>query len=673
MITQIGTPHPLGATIVENGVNFSVFSPQAEKIELLLFDNVHDTNPEVITLDANENKSYYYWHIFIPNVGKNQLYGYRVYGPYIPESGFLFDGSKVLVDPYAKAIVGNYDRKLAHEYGADNLHSCLKSAVISDEFDWNGDAHPQHDLAKSVVYEMHVSGFTKNPNSGIPKNLRGTYSGLIQKIPYLKDLGVSAVELLPVYAFDTQDAFQNLRNYWGYSPINFFAVHGAYSQYDEPQKIVDEFKTMVKALHAANIEVILDVVYNHTTENDAYKDGPTLCLRGFSNSSYYLLDHNAKFRNFTGTGNTINAHHSVVRRMIKNSLHYWVEQMHVDGFRFDLASALSRDESGNPNHNPPILWTIDSDPRLSNTKIIAEPWDASGLYQVNNFAGDRWIIWNDGFRDTVRQFVKGDAGQVGDIAKRILGSPNELKARHTAFNPKQNLHFVTCHDGFTLNDLVSYNQKHNWANGENNNDGHNQSHSWNCGTEGQTDNPEIEQLREKQIKNCLAILMLSHGTPMMLMGDEIRRTQLGNNNAYCQNNETAWMDWDLLQKNRKLYDFTSHLIRYTQKHRIFSYPYYYLTEQNEQLPYADFHGTNLYKPDWGFESRSLAYEINSPVYREHFYIIMNMYHEDLVFELPKGTWEMVFDTENGFHKNEFQYQIRCSARTVFCLKEKNGK
>lgn len=671
-MTQAGKPWPLGATLMDDGVNFSVFSPQATQIELLLFDHIDDRLPTVHLLNPEVNKSYYYWHIFIPGIKKNQLYGYRVYGPYSPMNGVLFDPSKVLVDPYAKAIVGDYDRKLAGVFGKDNLHSCLKSGVVSNEFDWESDVFPWHDLANSVVYEMHVSGFTKNPNSGVAEKLRGTYSGLIQKIPYLKELGVSAVELLPVYAYDPQDAFADLSNYWGYSPINFFAVHAGYSQFTEPQSIVDEFKTMVKALHREGIEVILDVVYNHTTENDAHKDGPTLCFRGFANSSYYLMDSKGRFRNYTGTGNTINANHSVVRRMIQDSLRYWTTEMHVDGFRFDLASAMSRDESGQPVMNPPILWAIDSDPILSNSKIIAEPWDAGGLHQVNNFAGDRWIIWNDGFRDTIRKFVKGDAGQVGEVAKRILGSPNVLQARHVQFNPTHNLHFITCHDGFTLNDLVSYNQKHNWANGEENRDGNNENNSWNGGTEGPTEDLQIQQLRLQQIKNFLAILMLSHGTPMLLMGDEIRRTQHGNNNAYCQDNPLSWMDWDQLEKNEELFDFTSHLIKYTRKHRTFSFPQYFLMEKNDEIPFIDFHGIHLEQPDWSYNSRSLAYEINSPMYAEHFYIIMNMYHEPLNFELPPGNWQFVFDTVRGFHSKIITENVICQSRTVTMLKEING-
>lgn len=668
-ITSHGKPYPLGATIEENGVNFSVFSPHASLIELLLFDSTKDTKPEVIPLFPEENKSYNYWHIMIPGIGKNQLYGYRVYGAYNKVKGMLFDPSKVLVDPYAKCIVGKYDRQLASIYGKDNIHSCLKSAVIDDNFNWNGDYYVQHDLSEAVVYELHLSGFTKNPNSGLDKKIRGTYKGLIEKIPYLKSLGITSVELLPVFAFDEQDAPESLTNYWGYSPINFFAVHSPYASTKEPQEIVNEFKTMICAFHKANIEVILDVVYNHTTENDAHKDGPTLSLRGFSNRAYYMIDESGNFRNYTGTGNTLNANHSVVRRMIRDSLNYWVREMHIDGFRFDLASVLSRNESGEPIENPPILWSIDSDPILAKTKIIAEPWDASGLYQVNNFAGDRWIIWNDNFRDTVRQFVKGTPGVVGKMASGLLGSPNQIKSRNIPFAPKQSLHFVSCHDGFTMNDLVSYTKKQNLANLEQNRDGHNHNYSWNCGAEGETDDAEIEKLREKQIRNFFAILLLSHGSPMLSMGDEVRRTQKGNNNAYCQDNAISWMDWDLVEKNKEILKFVSKLIKYIRSKKTFAHKSYYSDIENNNSPYVNFHGINLSKPDWSSESRSLAMEIKSPMYQEHFYIILNMYWKPLEFELPKYQWEKVFDTEKGFVTSQEMGEIICPPRTVLLLRQ----
>lgn len=667
---HFGKAWPLGANIIDGGVNFSVFSPNAIKVELLLFDSVNDHNPEVITLDSEMNKTYYYWHIWIPNLKENQLYAYRVDGPYRPEEGLLFDAAKVLVDPYAKAIVGKYDRKLAAQYGVDNMHACLKSAIISDDFDWDSDELPSHDLEKSVIYEMHLSGFTKNKNSGLPEKLRGTYAGLIQKIPYLKELGITAVELLPVYAFDEQDAPEGLTNYWGYSPINFFAVHAAYAAEQPPQGLVNEFKTMVKALHDANIEVILDVVYNHTTENNAFTDGPTLCMRGFANESYYILDEKGQFKNYTGTGNTINANHSVVRRMIMHSLRYWVEEMHIDGFRFDLASVLSRDEIGEPLLNPPILWSIDSDPILANTKIIAEPWDATGLKQVRDFAGDRWIIWNDNFRDSIRKFVKGDAGELRNLALRLLGSPHDLKSRHTKFEPNRSLHFVTCHDGFTMKDLVSYNQKHNLDNAENNRDGSSFNYSWNCGVEGPTDKSEIKRLREKQMKNMFSLLLLSHGTPMILMGDEVMRSQNGNNNVYCQDSELAWMDWDLVDTNQNMLRFVSDLIQFTSNHKTFSHTTYFEESPNDTIPFINFHGVNLEEPDWSYHSRSLAYEIMAPLYGEHFYIIMNMYHETLTFALPAGQWQKVFDTQVGFKSDEVEKQLICPERTIVFLTKK---
>ncbi|MGQ1927738.1 glycogen debranching protein GlgX [Ornithobacterium rhinotracheale] len=666
MITHIGNSFKLGATLEPEGVNFCIFSPRATSVELLLFDDVNDVTPTIIDLDPVENKSYYYWHIFVPGLKENQLYGYRINGTYDPDRGYYFDASKVLVDPYAKAIVGEYDRRDATIFGKSNIKKCLKSAVINDDsFDWENDAFPNHELTSCIVYELHVAGFTKNPNSELDEKIRGTYRGLIEKIPYIKDLGVTAVELMPVFAFDEQDAPEDRKNYWGYSPINFFAVHAPYASTAKPQEIVDEFKAMVKAFHAANIEVYLDVVYNHTTENDGRNNGPTLCFRGIENSSYYMMSHDFHFLNFTGTGNTMNANHSVVRRMITDSLNYWVEKMHIDGFRFDLASVLSRDEHGNPLYNSPVLWSIDSNPILSRTKIIAEPWDAAGLYQVNNFSGDRWIIWNDKFRDAIRRFVKGDAGQVEKIVNRIMGSPYEVKPRHKLFSPELSLNFVTCHDGFTMNDLVSYNTKHNFDNGEDNRDGHNENHSWNCGVEGYTDDPEIVKLRHKQVKNFFSLLLLSQGTPMITMGDEILRTQYGNNNAYCQDKPLAWMDWSLLEKNKEIYRFVRNLIRLTKQFKVFSKDFDYLKRENPTSPYIRFHGVKLNEVDTSFDSRALSCEIVAPKYGEHVFVIMNMYWEPLSFELPKNKrFHKVFDTENDFETCDVYGDFICSPRTV---------
>ena len=404
---------------------------------------------------------------------------------------------------------------------------------------------------------MHVAGFTRHPSSGVAAELRGTYAGMIEKIPYLRDLGITAVELLPIFQFDRQDSPAGLVNYWGYSPVSFFAPHAGYSSRKDALGPIDEFRDLVKALHRAGIEVILDVVYNHTAEGD--ERGPTLSFRGLANEAYYILEQDrARFANYSGTGNTLNANQAIVRRMILDSLRYWVREMHVDGFRFDLAAILARDETGRPLENPPVLWDIESDPVLAGTKLIAEAWDAAGLYQVGSFVGDSWKEWNGRFRDDVRGFVKGDRGTVRMLASRVLGSPDIFG--HEEREPEQSLNFVTCHDGFTLNDLVSYNGKHNEANGEGNRDGADNNLSWNCGVEGPSEDEAVESLRRRQVKNFIVMLLTSIGTPMLLMGDEMRRTQRGNNNAYCQDNEVSWLDWSLLDRHRDLHRFVKMLI-----------------------------------------------------------------------------------------------------------------
>ena len=526
-----GRSAPIGATVLEGGVNFCVFSRNASEIELLLFDREDDPrSASVIPFNPDINRTYHYWHLFVPGLGRGQIYGYRVSGPFQPADGMRFDSTKVLLDPYGRgiAVPTNYSREAAHRKG-DNCATAMKSVVIdSSAYDWEGDAPLRHPSSKTIIYEMHVRGFTRHPSSELEPNLRGTYAGLIQKIPYLKQLGITAVELMPVFQFDPQDSPPGKTNYWGYAPVSFFAPHTAYSSRRDPLGAVDEFRDMVKALHRAGIEVILDVVFNHTAEGD--QDGPMLNLRGFDNSIYYLLESDrSRYANFSGTGNTLNANHPIVRRLIMDSLRYWVVEMHVDGFRFDLASILSRDSSGQVLPSPPVLWDIESDPVLAGTKLIAEAWDAAGLYQVGSFIGDSWKEWNGRFRDDVRSFFRGEEGSVSRIADRLVGSP-EIYG-HKEREAEQSVNFVTCHDGFTLNDLVSYDQKHNEQNGEDNHDGANDNRSWNCGIEGPTDNPAIEKLRDRQAKNFLAVTLLSLGTPMLLMGDEARRTQNGNNNA----------------------------------------------------------------------------------------------------------------------------------------------
>src|SRR5271166_1735689 len=555
-----GRSYPLGATLVPGGANFSVFSRSAAGIDLLFFDRVDDTRPSrVIPIDPLTNLSYHYWHVFVPGVEAGQIYGFRADGPFDPSRGLRFDPSKVLLDPYGRAVVvpRNYSHEAARQ-GGDNTATAMKSAVTDPHaYDWEGDVPLKRPWSRTIIYEMHVRGFTAHPSSGVAESKRGTYAGLIEKIPYLQQLGITAVELLPVFQFDPQDAPAGLTNYWGYSPVSFFAPHQAYSSRQDPLGPIDEFRDMVKALHRAGIEVILDVVFNHTSEGG--HDGPTQCFRGLDNPTYYLLSEDrSRYANFTGTGNTLNANHPIVRRMIVDSLRYWVNEMHVDGFRFDLASILARDSSGAVMPNPPVLWDIESDAALAGTKMIAEAWDAAGLYQVGNFVGDSWREWNDRFRDDIRDFFRGADNSVYRAADRLLGSPAIYGPRDREL--EESINFVTCHDGFTLNDLVSYNYKHNEENGECNGDGCADNRSWNCGVEGPTHDPGIEALRNRQVKNLLTAVMLSGGVPMFVMGDEVRRSQRGNNNAWCQDNDTSWFDWTLLSKHADVLRFVTLLI-----------------------------------------------------------------------------------------------------------------
>jgi len=519
-----GNSSPLGATVVDCGVNFSLFSRDCSGVELLLFDRVDDAGPSrTITLHSQHNRTYHYWHIFVPGLGPGQIYGYRVSGPTDSERGLCFDSDKLLLDPYGRgvAVPDAYSRKAAAREG-DNCAVAMKSVVADPRgYDWEGDTPLKRPFSRTVIYEMHLAGFTRHPSSGVAADKCGTYAGLVEKIPYLQQLGVTAIELLPIFQFDAQDAPEGFSNYWGYSPVSFFAPHAAYSSNRSPLGPLDEFRDMVKALHRAGIEVILDVVYNHTAEGD--QRGPTLCCRGLANNIYYMLQADGTYANHSGCGNTLNTSHHVVRRLIIDSLHHWVKEMHVDGFRFDLASILSRDGQGNLLENPPLLWDIESDPALAGIKLIAEAWDAGGLYQVGSFVGDRWKEWNGRFRDDVRGFFRGDNGTVSRFAARLLASPDIYG--HEEREPEQSINFVTCHDGFTLNDLVSYERKHNEANGEDNRDGSSDNLSWNCGIEGPSADPAVEMLRNRQVKNLLAVNLLALGAPMLLMGDEVRRSQ----------------------------------------------------------------------------------------------------------------------------------------------------
>jgi glycogen operon protein len=631
-------------------VNFSIYSRSATGAELLLFNREDAAQAErIIILDPAANRTFHYWHVFVPDVRPGQIYGYRVDGPFDPASGMRFDPSKVLLDPYGRGVIvpKGYNHAAARREG-DNASSAMKSVVVDPStYDWEGDLPLHRPASRTIIYEMHVAGFTRHPSSGVSAKKRGTYAGLIEKIPYLQQLGITAVELLPVFQFDALDAPRGLVNYWGYAPVSFFAPHQGYCSGRDPMAMVNEFRDMVKALHRAGIEVILDVVFNHTAEGD--HRGPTISFRGLENSAYYILEPDrSRYANYSGTGNTLNTNHPVVRRMILDSLRYWVEVMHVDGFRFDLASIMGRDESGNLMPNPPVLWDIDSDPVLAETKLIAEAWDAAGLYQVGSFIGDSWREWNGRFRDDMRSFFRGDEGFVGPVADRLLGSPQIYG--HKKREAEESVNFVTCHDGFTVNDLVSYNQKHNEANGEYNRDGLDDNRSWNSGVEGPTNDPSIENLRERQIKNLLTVTLLSLGLPMISMGDEVRRTQLGNNNAYCQDNEISWFDWTQVAKHADVHRFATMLIA----RRLFRD-----CDQAGQCPSLNeflrdanksWHGVRLGQPDWSNFSHSLALNAEAPDKSLTLHVILNAYWEPLEFELPQpgsdegSSWRRWIDT-----------------------------
>jgi glycogen operon protein len=680
-VVSAGRSFPLGAEVVAAGVNFSVYARDATGVELAFFDREDDSRPSrVIKIDPTKNRTYPYWHVFVPGLGPGQLYGYRVSGPFDPANGLRFDSEKLLLDPYglAVAVPKNYSREAARRKG-DNTAVAMKSVVVDPNlYDWEGDAPLRRRSARTIIYEMHVRGFTQHPSSGVSEPARGTYAGLIEKIPYLRELGITAVELLPVFQFDVQDAPPGKTNYWGYSSVSFFAPHQAYSSRQGGLGPIDEFRDMVKALHRADIGVILDVVFNHTTEGNHL--GPTLCFRGFDNSTYYILEPDrSRYANYSGTGNTLNANHPVVRRMILDSLRYWANHMHVDGFRFDLASVLERDEAGNLLPRPPVLWDIDSDPCLAGTKLIAEAWDAAGLYQVGNFLGDRWREWNARFRDDVRSFFRGDEGAVAPLADRLVGSPQIYG--HKQREAEASVNFVTCHDGFTVNDLVSYNQKHNEANGEDNRDGVDDNRSWNCGVEGPSDDPAVEALRNRQVKNLFTVTMLSLGLPMILMGDEVRRTQQGNNNAYCQDNETSWFDWSLLREHAGVHRFVSLL---NARRLLWSVePDEPHVSLNQLLSSASrtWHGVKLGQPDWSAGSHSLAFTAQFPNGGLLSHVILNAYWEPLEFELPPGsedgeTWRRWIDTSLESPEDIVEWQAapviterkyRAEPRTVIVL------
>lgn len=593
-----GHPLPLGVQLTPGGVRLSLFSRNATAVSLLLYTGPGDSGPSrEIALDPNVNRTGDIWHVELTGAGPGLLYNWRVDGPWEPQAGHRFNSRVPLMDPYAQAVAGEYhweigqsfDGAAAHRLPADMLPP--KCMVVGNEFDWGDDRPPSVPLEDSVIYEMHVRGFTRHESSGAANP--GTFLGVTEKIDYLKSLGVTAVELLPVHEFNERelirrnpDTGEKLKNYWGYSPVLFYAPNKEYAVGREPgATAVTEFKTMVKALHEAGIEVILDVVFNHTAEGN--ETGPTLNFRGLDNSIYYILDPDdlSQYTNFSGCGNTLNCNHPVVRGFIRNCLRYWVVEMHVDGFRFDLASILGRDSSGEMLVNPPLLESIAEDPILRHVKIIAEAWDAAGAYQVGSFPGKRWSEWNGRFRDDVRRFWRGESGARNGLASRITGSSDIYTSSGKL--PRNSINFITSHDGFTLNDLVSYLEKHNEANGEGNRDGDNHNLSMNFGVEGPADDPRVENLRARQIRSLLATLMLSQGVPMILAGDEFRRSQQGNNNAYCQDNGISWTDWGLAEKNSSLVEFTRSLIALRKAHPVFRRSSFFTGEDHDGDGRAD--------------------------------------------------------------------------------------
>jgi isoamylase len=648
-----GRSDPIGPTLTPGGVNFSLFAKQATGVDLLLFDRAEDDRPSrVLELDSGRQRTGGYWHAFVPGIGTGQIYGYRAHGPLDPSRGLLFAADRVLIDPYAQGLaVPSTYRRTGVQPGqpavAGDTGRAMKSVVVDlAGYDWEGDRPLGRSFADTVIYEAHVRGFTAHETSGVTLHRRGTYAGFIERIPYLVDLGVTAVELLPIFAFDVQDAPPGRTNYWGYQPVSFFAPHVPYSSRPDAQGAVDELRDLVKALHKAGLEVILDVVYNHTAEGGV--GGPTFCYRGLANAEYYHTDpaDRSRYPDFSGTGNSLNANEAVVRRLIVDSLRYWVAEMHVDGFRFDLASVLARDEDGRPVPRPPVLWEIETDPVLAGTKLIAEAWDAAGLYQVGSFVGDRWVEWNGRFRDDVRSFVKSDPGRTWALAQRLLGSPDVYAGEQR--EAQQTINFVTCHDGFTLNDLVSYDAKHNAANGEDNRDGADENRSWNCGVEGPTDDPAVETLRERQARNLLALALLAVGVPMLAMGDEVRRTQLGNNNAYCQDSALSWFDWTLVERHAGLLRFCRILIAARrQVQRLLDMPTGITLAELLARSRIDWHGTRLGQPDLGDQSHSIAFTIWGEEIVLH--LICNAYWEALDFALPApepgmAGWRRYLDT-----------------------------
>jgi isoamylase len=649
-----GNSYPFGCKHNGGGANFSIFSRYATDVELLLFTTAEDKEPFLaISLQKDINRTFYYWHVYIVGLPLGTWYNWRIDGANLTtENGFSFDKEKHLIDPWARAVSQkNWSRKAGCKPGDNGLTS-MRCCVVDDRYDWEGDTPLRISSEKAIIYELHVGGFTRHPSAKV--NHPGTFSGLIEKIPYLQQLGITHVELLPVMAFDEQDVPRNtydlgLKNYWGYSTHSFFSPHPGYCVTPEEGTHIQEFRNLAKALHKAGIGIILDVVFNHTAESGA--KGPILNFKGIGGKIFYHHDKFDKsiFVDYTGCGNTVNANHPLVANFIISCLEYWVNEMHVDGFRFDLASALTRGEHGEVLEDPPVLWGIELSEQLFKTKLIAEAWDAAGLYQVGSFPGYRWGEWNGRYRDVIRRFVRGDAGLLPEVATRICGSSDLYE--HQGRLPISSINFVTCHDGFTLYDLFSYNEKQNLSNGENNQDGSNENYSSNCGTEGDTENNSILQLRKQYAKNVFTILLLSQGVPMLLAGDEFLNSQMGNNNAYCQDNELSWLDWEMAAHNADMVNFVQQMIALRKRHPAIMRRRF-LTGKNiecKKIKDISWHGTQIDQPQWNeTETRILAYTLAGMLADEaDLHIVMNMSDEKVSVELPLFSgkeWCLAVDT-----------------------------
>jgi glycogen operon protein len=640
---RVGLPQPHGASVLGGGINFAVFSRHANACSLVLF---HDGDPEPFAEIAYppEFRIGDVYAMVVYGLPLDQLeYGFRVAGPFEPRQGHRFDDQHVLLDPAARSVSG---RGVWGTAPSDKQRAPYRSQLIADDFDWEGDRQLDLPLGDLVIYEMHVRGFTRSPTAHARNP--GTFAGIREKIPYLKSLGINCVELLPIFEFDECDnprtnplTGERLYNYWGYNTLAFYAPNSSYAATGSAGLQADELKALVKELHRHGIEVILDVVFNHTAEGN--EQGPTISFRGLDNKTYYMLTPDGSYYNFSGCGNTFNCNHPVVRAFVIDCLRHWVIEYHIDGFRFDLASILGRAPNGTPLDNPPLLEALAADPVLGRTKLIAEAWDAGGLYQVGSFPSyGRWAEWNGRYRDCLRKFLKGDFGQVSEVANRILGSPDLYQGR----GPTASINFITCHDGFTLADLVSYNDKHNESNGEQNRDGGNDNHSWNCGVEGPTDDPAVNQLRLRQMKNALAMMFVSQGVPMLPMGDEVGRTQQGNNNTYCHDSELNWLDWRLVDRHSELLQFCQRLIHRRHATPIWKSPKHPGPGGEDVI----WHGTRILAPDWSATSRVLAFQRvdASGQTLVSDYVAFNMHWDELEFEIPSPPrgqhWYVAVDT-----------------------------